>query len=231
MSRTQPFGIVILALFRPNKENCELPHLSPKRRLTSHSPSRPAISQQSSPVSTRLDARAASLRAVHALCLSCWPRVHAHASKLLCALLWTCGDCTRRASVRKSCSSTDGGRGGGGGGAATAALPLGVVLAANHAAIDASTDEAVREHATRLGALVLLLTDGSGGGGGGGGGLGEGGGKVISSARATLRDVCSAVSVLRPAGVAMEQLADRALLLGAASEGRESSESEHELWC
>lgn len=87
---------------------------------------------------------------------------------------------------------------------------MGVVLAANHEAIDASADEAVREHATRLGALVLLLAGDSGGGGGGGGG------SANSSARATLREVCSAVSVLRPAGAAMEQLADRALLLEAA---------------
>lgn len=139
---------------------------------------------------------------MHALCLSCWPRVHAHASKLLCALLWTCGDCARRASVRKS---SDGG-GEDGEEAAAAALPLGVVLAANHTAIDASADEAVRAHATRLGALVLVLA------GGGGDSCGENTG---SAARATLREICSAVSALRAAGSAMERLADKALLLGA----------------
>lgn len=157
---------------------------------------------QSSPVSTRLDARGAALRAVHALCLSCWPRAHAHASKLLCALLWTCGDCARRAAVRD-------------GAEAAARLPLGVALAANHATIDAATDEAVRVHATGLGALVLVLAGGGGDSGDGGGGGGP------SSARETLRQICAAVSPLRPAGSAMEQLADRVLL----SEGEDNAES------
>ncbi|CAM9307938.1 unnamed protein product [Pylaiella littoralis] len=173
---------------------------------------------QSSPVSTRLDARAASLRAVHTLCLSCWPRVHAHASKLLCSLLWTCADCARRASVRRGSSSSRGGAGGNGDGDDTydGAPPLGVELAANHAAIDAETDRAVRAHATRLGALVLLLAGGNGGGGGGGGE------RTTSSARATLREVCAAVATLRPAGAAMEQLADRTFLL-ERERGREES--------
>ncbi|CAM9716898.1 unnamed protein product [Ectocarpus fasciculatus] len=159
---------------------------------------------QSPPVSSRLDARAASLRAVHALCLSCWPRVHAHASKLLCSLLWTCGDCARRASVRRlsSSSSSPSGAGGASAGPARPQPSLGVVLAANAAAIDPSTDEAVRTYATRLGALVLVLAgDGNSGGGGGG----------ASAARTTLREICEAVSVLRPHGAAMEQLADGAL--------------------
>ena len=146
---------------------------------------------------------------MHALCVSCWPRVHAHASKLLCALLWTCGDCARRALVRKSAA----GGGSGGDDGEAAALPLGVVLAANHAAIDASVDEAVRAHATRLGALVLLLA----GGGGDGGGDHHAGentttSTTTSTARETLKEICSAVSALRPAGSAMERLADMASL-------------------
>lgn len=233
VSRTQPFIFTLQDCCRKidvkttRKPPNVLPSLSPKQPLTPPIPS-PAVPYQSSPVSTRLDARAASLRAVHALCLSCWPRVHAHASKLLCALLWTSGDCARRDFVRKSCSPTDRDRGGGGGEAA--GLPLGVVLAANHAAIDASADEAVREHATRLGALVLLLAgdgDSSGGGGSGGDG-GDGGGSIRPSARATLREICSAVSALQPAGAAMEQLADRALLLEACGDVNGGRQSEDE---
>ncbi|CAM9429003.1 unnamed protein product [Ectocarpus sp. 13 AM-2016] len=158
---------------------------------------------QSPPVSSRLDARAASLRAVRALCLSCWPRVHAHASKLLCSLIWTCGDCARRASVRRLSSSSP------------QQPSLGEVLAANAAAIDPSTDEAVQTYATRLGALVLVLAgDGNGGG--------------ASAARSTLREICAAVSVLRPHGAAMEQLADGAFSSeeGAGREGAAAVDGE-----
>lgn len=151
---------------------------------------------------------------MHALCLSCWPRVHAHRSKLLCALLWTCADCARRASVRRSSSSSLDGAGGGSGDGDDdsnndGAPPLGVVLAANHAAIDAETDKAVRAHAARLGALVLLLADGNDG-------------ESTPSARTTLRDVCAAVTALRPAGAAMERLADRTLSLAGGERGREA---------
>ncbi|CAM9687461.1 unnamed protein product [Ectocarpus sp. 6 AP-2014] len=172
---------------------------------------------QSPPVSSRLDARAASLRAVRALCLSCWPRVHAHASKLLCSLLWTCGDCTRRASVRRLSSSSSPGGGRAKDGPARPQPSLGVVLAANSAAIDPLTDEAVRTYATRLGALVLVLAgDGNGGGGG------------ASAARSTLREICAAVSVLRPHGADMERLADGAFSLeeGAGREGAAAVDGE-----
>lgn len=140
-------------------------------------PARCSTPLQSSPVSASSDARAAALRALNALCLSCWPRVHAHASKILCALLWTCADCSRRASARK-CSSEVG------------ATPLGVVVA-THSAISnvaASADETIHAHATGIGALLLLLAG--------------------DPARSVLREVCSAVSALRPEGSGMEQLAD-----------------------
>ncbi|CAM9703667.1 unnamed protein product [Ectocarpus sp. 8 AP-2014] len=170
---------------------------------------------QSPPVSSRLDARAASLRAVRALCLSCWPRVHAHASKLLCSLLWTCGDCARRASVRRLSSSSSPGGGRASDGPARPQPSLGVVLASNAAAIDPSTDEAVRTYATRLGGLVLVLA-----------GDGDGGG--ASAARSTLREICAAVSVLRPHGAAMERLADGAFSLeeGAWREGAAAVDGE-----
>lgn len=128
-----------------------------------------------SPGSPRIDARAATLRALHTLCLSCWPRLHAHSSKLLCALLWACADCSRRASAREL--ADDG------------AASVGAAIACS--AIDASADESVREHATRLGALILVLTG--------------------DPARSTLQEVCAAVSVVRPVGCAMEKLADRPL--------------------
>lgn len=84
------------------------------------------------------------------------------------------------------------------------------MLAANHAAVDPARDEAVRVHATRLGALVLVLV----GDEGREGGKADGGGGGPNSARKTLREICAAVTALRPAGSAMEQLADEALLSG-----------------
>ncbi|CAB1096772.1 unnamed protein product [Ectocarpus sp. CCAP 1310/34] len=176
----------------------------------------PTPSRKSPPVSSRLDARAASLRAVRALCLSCWPRVHAHASKLLCSLLWTCGDCARRASVRTLSTSSSPGGGRANDRPKRPQPSLGVALAANAAAIDPSTDEAVRTYATRLGALVLVLAgDGNGGGGG------------ASAARSTLREICAAVSVLRPHGAAMERLADGAFSWeGAGREGATAIDGE-----
>lgn len=86
-------------------------------------------------MSARLDARAAALRAVNTLCLSCWPRVHAHASKILCALLWACGDCSRRALARDSPDSSG----------------------QFFVTVSAPADETIRAHALRLGALILLL--------------------------------------------------------------------------
>lgn len=111
-------------------------------------PPLPLPSPKSCPISARLDARAANLRALNALCVACWPRVHAHAAKILCALLWTCGDCLRRIS-----NGTSGKQDG--------ATPLGIALIDNRK-IDVSADEAVRDYSTRLGALVLLFAGDAG---------------------------------------------------------------------
>lgn len=89
---------------------------------------------QSSPFSERVDGRAVSLRALRALCISCWPRIEAHAAKILCALLWACGDCSRRSAEGRS--------------RAAGGTP--------------EADETVGLHAKNLGALVVLLTGDAG---------------------------------------------------------------------
>lgn len=118
------------------------------------------VTEQTSPTSERVDARASTLRALHTLTVSCWPRIQTHAAKLLCALLWTCGDISRRSPDGKDLSI-------GGGNPA---------------------DEVVLRHATRLGALVLVLSGESG--------------------KSTLREICSALRALRPAAAAMQKLAE-----------------------
>lgn len=92
--------------------------------------------KQSPPISARLDARAAALRTLSVLCRSCWPRVHAHSLKLLCSLLWTCGDCSRRSLARKTAGKTS---------------------LSSDSDITAAADDIVRSHAEKLGALVVIL--------------------------------------------------------------------------
>lgn len=190
MTKTRPVSNDAIELHRTKRSGCRSYAVPPT--LVPRSKSLPATSflgpdvahaPKSHPASARLDARAATLRALNALCLSCWPRIHAHASKLLCALLWTCGDCSRRAKERDA-SEAD-------------AAPLGVdAIGSSYAGgtITAAMDENVLKHATRVGALVLLL-----------------GGE---SARALLADICEAVEALRPAGVVMGEIADTALRSG-----------------
>lgn len=64
--------------------------------------------------------------------------------------------------------------------------------------------------------MLVLAGDGNGGGGG------------ASAARSTLREICAAVSVLRPHGAAMERLADGAFSLeeGAGREGAAAVDGE-----
>lgn len=62
--------------------------------------------------------------------------MHAHSLKLLCSLLWTCGDCSRRALARKTAGKTS---------------------FSSNSDITVAADEIVRSHAERLGALVVVL--------------------------------------------------------------------------
>lgn len=121
---------------------------------------------QTRPFSNRVDARASALRALHALCMSCWPRIHVHSAKILCALLWTCGDCSRRPTGARD--------------------PR--VIGEAESSLMSEANEWVALYATRLGALVLTLSEDLG--------------------SRTLREACSALSALRPASLAMQELAD-----------------------
>lgn len=75
----------------------------------------------------------------------------------------------------------------------------------------ASVDEAVRAHAIRIGALLLVLAG--------------------NPARAALREMCSAVSALRLEGSAMEELADgvaerrKGSVRGRGDEGSDGSDA------